>query len=187
MQRIFLEPGPWFGPPGLEIIPNICALADHAADRVLFTRFITAQDADHAKGAWQRYYRHWDAVTQQKAGSEILRLHSDLARRARAENVYDKITHDAFDNPAFGMRLAEEGATTVVLSGVETDVCVLATALSAVDLGYRVIIATDAVASSAPASHDACLAHVYPRFDQQVELALTADIIAQWSLSCPSS
>ena len=32
-----------------------------------------------------------------------------------------------------------------IVSGSETDVCVLATVLDAVDMGYRVIIARDAV------------------------------------------
>ena len=35
-----------------------------------------------------------------------------------------------------------------IVSGSETDVCVLATVLDAVDMGYRVIIARDAVCSS---------------------------------------
>ena len=70
--------------------------------------------------------------------------------------------------------------SALVLSGVETDVCVLATALSAVDFGYRTVIAVDAVASSVAASHEACLAHVYPRYDQQIELASVDDIIAAW-------
>ena len=67
------------------------------------------------------------------------------------------------------------------MSGVETEVCVLATAMSAVDLGYRTVIAVDAVASSMPESHRACLEHVYPRFDQQVELARVEEILAAWS------
>ena len=58
--------------------------------------------------------------------------------------------------------------------------CVLATALSAVDLGYRTVIAVDAVASSAPASHRACIAHVYPRYEQQIELAEVTEVLAAW-------
>ena len=61
--------------------------------------------------------------------------------------------------------------------------CVLATALSAVDLGYRTVIAVDAVTSSVAASHEACLAHIYPRYDQQIELAPVRDILAAWSPS----
>jgi len=70
-----------------------------------------------------------------------------------------------------------------VFSGIETEVCVLATALTAVDLGYRTVIASDAVASSVPAAHDACLAQIYPRFDQQIELATVDEICTAWEVA----
>lgn len=97
--------------------------------------------------------------------------------------MFDKTTHDAFDDGAFARRMVRLAPSALVLSGVETDVCVLATAMSAVDLGYRTVIATDAVTSSVAASHRACLDHVYPRYDQQIELACVDEIIAAWSPS----
>ena len=44
--------------------------------------------------------------------------------------------------------LDEMGAATVIVSGVETDVCVLATVMSAMDRGYRVVVPSDAVHGS---------------------------------------
>ena len=181
MQRIFLEPGPWYGPAGLEVLPAVKRLLDHAPARACFTRFMTAATPEDATGSWRRYYRHWHAVTQGEAGAEVLGLHPDLAPYAAADRVFDKPTHDAFHSPDFAHHIAAEAPSALVLSGVETDVCVLATALSAVDLGHRTVIATDAVASSVPESHDACLAHVYPRYDQQIELAKVSAILAAWS------
>ncbi len=182
MQRLFLEPGAWSCPEALALLPAIEALLDHAPERSLFTRFITAVTPDQATGTWRRYYRHWHAATQAEAGTAILELHPALAAHATAERVFDKTTHDAFDSADFARYVAEASPSALVLSGVETDVCVLATALSAVDLGYRTVIAVDAVASSVPASHAACLALVYPRYDQQIELASVAEIRAAWSL-----
>ena len=66
----------------------------------------------------------------------------------------------------------------MILTGVETDVCVLATALSAVDRGFRVIVVSDAVASSDMDSHRACLELVYPRYDQQIELVTCEELLA---------
>lgn len=180
MQRIFLEPGPWYGPAGLDILPAIAALIAHAPEQSLFTRFITAATPESADGNWQRYYEHWREVTQQKAGSEILALHDALLPYAPQERTFDKRTHDAFDTPDFTAYLRDKVPETLIFSGVETDVCVLATVLSAVDLGYRVIIARDAVAGSVAAAHQACLEHIYPRFDQQIEVADTAEILAAW-------
>lgn len=177
MQRLFLEPGDWFCPQGPALLPAIARLIEAAPEASLFTRFITPLRAADAPGSWRRYYRRWHAVTRAEAGAGPLELHPALAPFAAPERVFDKTTHDAFDSPAFAGRLAAAKPSALVLSGVETDVCVLATALSAVDLGYRTVIAVDAVASSVPAAHEACLAQVYPRYDQQIELAGVAEIL----------
>jgi nicotinamidase-related amidase len=44
--------------------------------------------------------------------------------------------------------LRQREADALIVSGSETDICVLATVLDAVDLGYRVIVVRDAVCSS---------------------------------------
>lgn len=183
MQRIFLEPGPWYGETCLSVIEPQQRLIRHAPQRSLFTRFITARTAEDANGCWVQYYRHWHNVTQSEAGSEILELHQDIGSLAQPSNIYDKLGHDAFGSTAFCERLEQEKPKALILSGIETDVCVLATAMSSVDLGYRTVIATDGIASSTPASHDATVTHIYPRFDQQIELASVDTIIRNWTPS----
>ncbi|MEM7025455.1 MAG: isochorismatase family cysteine hydrolase [Pseudomonadota bacterium] len=180
MQRLFLEPGPWYCPAGLDLLPAIGTLCAHAGKRSLFTRFITPNTPEDTEGTWRRYYRHWRAVTVSEVGVDRLELHPELLRDASPERICDKATHDAFQNAAFASRIAQEAPSALIFSGIETDVCVLATALTAVDLGYRTVIATDAVASSVHEAHAACLQHIYPRFDQQIELATVDGIIAAW-------
>jgi len=180
MQRLFLEPGPWYAEAGLAIIPAIRRLIDHAPEQTIFTRFITAERAEAATGSWRRYYRRWHAVTRDELSEGALGLHPELAPYAGGSRVFDKTTHDAFDDGTFAERMASLAPSALVLSGVETDVCVLATAMSAVDLGYRTVIAVDAVTSSVAESHRACLEHVYPRYDQQIELARVDEILAAW-------
>jgi nicotinamidase-related amidase len=51
----------------------------------------------------------------------------------------------------------EWSADGLIVTGSETDVCVLSTVMSAVDLGYRVILVRDAVCSSSDAGHEALL------------------------------
>ncbi|MHC2279292.1 hypothetical protein ACVME8_005935 [Bradyrhizobium diazoefficiens] len=48
----------------------------------------------------------------------------------------------------------------------ETDVCVLSTVLSAVDLGFRVVIVEDALCSSSDVGHDAGGSRVMIRHPQ---------------------
>ncbi|HEX3411747.1 MAG TPA: isochorismatase family protein, partial [Stellaceae bacterium] len=52
--------------------------------------------------------------------------------------------------------------------------------LDAVDLGYRVVLATDALCSSSDATHDALLALYRNRFSQQIETASSEAILACW-------
>jgi len=68
----------------------------------------------------------------------------------------------------------------IAVAGAETDVCVLATVLGAVDLGYRVIVAADAICSSIDETHDALMRLYGERFSEQIELADTAAILESW-------
>ncbi|MGF1610687.1 MAG: cysteine hydrolase family protein [Kiloniellales bacterium] len=180
MQRLFLEPGAWHCPAGLEILPAILRLSTHAPERSAFTRFITAERPDQAEGQWRHYYKHWRSVTRAVAGDDAMALHADLLPLAQPELVFDKLVHDAFGSAEFAAFIEQAAPSALVLSGIETEVCVLATALTAVDRGIRVVIAVDAVASSNRDSHAACLAHIYPRFDQQIELASVETVIDAW-------
>jgi nicotinamidase-related amidase len=73
-------------------------------------------------------------------------------------------------------------ADALVITGAETDVCVLAAVLGAVDFGYRVVLATDAICSSSDRTHDALLTRYRQRFAQQIETAETAIILANWTV-----
>jgi len=70
---------------------------------------------------------------------------------------------------------------TVVITGAETDICVLATALGAIDRGYRVVLVTDAVCSSSDQTHDALMTFYNQRLSQQVETADTETVLSIWN------
>ncbi|MFL5265928.1 MAG: hypothetical protein ACJ8AH_04915 [Stellaceae bacterium] len=52
--------------------------------------------------------------------------------------------------------------------------------LDAVDFGYRVVLATDALCSSSDEMHDALLTLYHRRFGQQIETASSETILACW-------
>jgi len=58
----------------------------------------------------------------------------------------------------------------VIVSGAETDVCVLSTALDAVNIGFRVVIVEDALCSSSDKGHDALMTMYRLRFGEQIDL-----------------
>ena len=95
-------------------------------------------------------------------------------------SVIDKEHYSPFSEWPFRRTLSNLRASTVVITGAETDVCVLAAVMDAVDAGYRVVLAEDALCSASDESHDAMLRHFSARFSQQVEVASTEEILANW-------
>jgi nicotinamidase-related amidase len=63
-----------------------------------------------------------------------------LRRFAPPATVIDKPAYSAFAQSALPSFLREKNVSTVIVTGAETDVCVLSTVLDAVDLGLRVVI-----------------------------------------------
>ena len=181
MQRLFDEETGWRVADLGSVVPPIVGLIAHRPARVLFARFITPSHIEEMKGAWQSYYRQWPQVIRDRLPEGIFDLVTPLVPHAAPRQQFDKMGFSAFSGPSFARMLEELGATSLVLSGVETDVCVLSTALEAIERGFRVVIASDAVASSSPAGHRATLDHVLPRFEHMLDLAPSADIIAAWS------
>jgi nicotinamidase-related amidase len=76
--------------------------------------------------------------------------------------------------------LRSRDADSLVITGAETDVCVLVAVLDAVDLGYRIILPTDAMCSVSDRTHDALLTVYRERFSQPIETTDTANVLANW-------
>jgi len=181
MQRLFAEGTEWASPVVHAIEPRVSRITAHAPHLTLFTRFLTPERAEDAQGQWQIYYRHWKSVLASNLGSDLLDLLPPLRRFVPPARIIDKYVHSAFEAPAFQDALDELKADTIIFTGVETEVCVLATALTAVDRGYRTILISDAIASSSPPGHRSALDDIYPRFDQQVELIDTDSLLKAWA------
>lgn len=181
MQRLFAEETEWASPVVHAIEPKVSSICAHAPHLTLFTRFLTPERAEDAQGQWQIYYRHWKRVLSSNLDPGLLDLLPPLRRFVPPARVIDKYVHSAFEAPEFQLALDELDADTIIFTGVETDVCVLATALTAVDRGYRTILISDAIASSSPPGHRSALDDIYPRFDQQVELIDTNALLKAWA------
>lgn len=180
MQRLFM-PGETWGVAALpSIVDPVRRLTEHQPERTLFTRFVVPEMMAAAKGSWQRYYAAWPDVVGDRLDPARLDILDGVGPVRR---VVDKLTFSAFEDTDLEDHLMTLVADTLVVSGIETDVCVLATILAAVDKGYRVVAVSDALASGSAEGHAATLAHVLPRFEQQVELATVADVLQEWKRS----
>ena len=181
MQHLFADNTVWHTPSIPEIVPNILRLTQHQPSRTIFTRFVTPRYPDEADGAWRTYYRRWTSVTTSEMDPSMLDVMAEFRLFIPPALVADKPTYSAFESAQFVTLLDSMACGTIVVTGVETDVCVLATVLSAIDRGYRVVIAEDACHSSDPAAHRATMDLVYRRFEDQIEIGTTDEIVGAWS------
>ncbi|HET7717858.1 MAG TPA: isochorismatase family cysteine hydrolase [Bauldia sp.] len=181
MQRLFAPGGPWPTPWMERVLPAMTAIATAHAARTVFTRFIPPEKPEHMPGAWRDYYRRWREVTGEHLDPEMLELVPPLAALVPPAVVIDKPVYSAFHGDRLRRLLSERGADALVVTGGETDVCVLATVLGAVDSGYRVLLVTDAVCSSSDAGHDALMTLFSTRFSLQVELTTAEALLSAWT------
>jgi nicotinamidase-related amidase len=98
----------------------------------------------------------------------------------RATDMPGMWQYSAFMEPQLLSELQSRGADGLIVTGSETDVCVLATVLSAVDLGYRVVVVEDAICSSSDEGHDALMQIYCQRYSEQIEVADAATIMDRW-------
>jgi nicotinamidase-related amidase len=185
LQRLFAEETEWHTPAIARILPNVIRLTAHRPARSIFTRFCPPAVPTEAEGAWRGYYERWAGVTTSVLGAEIIDLVEPLAAFVPPAQVADKTTYSAFESADFRAKLAALDCRTVICSGVETDVCVLGTVMQAMDRGYRVILVSDAVESSNAEAQRASLDHVYRRFEDQIEIGTTEEVIALWPEAAP--
>jgi nicotinamidase-related amidase len=180
MQRIFTAEGPWPTPWMDRVLPVVTELARRRPERTVFTRFITPAHPGDMPGNWQRYYERWRTATRERLAPGLLDLVPPLAALAPPATVIDKTRYSAFVGSGLHEHLIERGADGLIVTGSETDVCVLATVLHAVDLGWRVVLVRDAVCSSSDEGHDALLAVYHRRYSLQIETANAEDVLRQW-------
>jgi nicotinamidase-related amidase len=121
--------------------------------RTIFTRFVPPQRPDDVVGSWKDYYRKWWMMTGEHLPHELIGLTPVLQALIPPARTFDKMTYSPWVDGKLFSHLRQENVETVVVIGGETDVCVLATVLGAIDFGFHVIVLSDAVCSGADETH----------------------------------
>lgn len=180
MQRLFSAEGPWVTPWIDRVLPVVAEIAGRFPERTVFTRFITPYRPEDMAGGWRRYYERWRETTREYIDIEMLELLPPLKRLAPPATVIDKTRYSAFAEPRLLALLRRRGTDTLIITGSETDVCVFATVLDAVDIGFRLIVVRDAICSSSDEGHDALLDLYHRRYSEQIETADAKTILSCW-------
>jgi nicotinamidase-related amidase len=162
------------------VLPAIIAVAELNPHRTVFTRFLTPLHARDRPGRWQRYFTRWECATRSRLPGAQLEIVPSLSRLIPPATAIDKPAYSAFAETGLTAFLYDKRVDTLIITGSETDVCVLATVLDAVDLGFRTIVVEDALCSSFDEGHDALMTLYRNRFSEQVELMTQAQVSELW-------
>lgn len=174
LQRVVLPGGTWGIPGADHLARTLGDLARRHPGPVLATRHrlldaIGAQAPRRPEGAdgWERFAGRWR--------EELDRDPSwwELAPDLEGLPVADKTTYSAWRLPA--LRELAQRSGGLIVAGVETDCCVAATVLDAVDDGVAVAVPTDLVLGPDPAAHTGVLVGL-ARLPEQVRLAAAAEL-----------
>ena len=180
MQRLFSAEGVWPTPWMDRVLPVVAEIACRFPERTVFTRFIPPARPEEMPGTWRRYYTRWRSATRDQIETTLLDLMPPLARLVPPASVIDKSRYSAFAEPHLIAHLRARNVDGLIITGSETDVCVLATVLGAVDFGYRVIVVRDAICSSSDEGHDALLEVYHRRYSEQIETADAEEVLRRW-------
>lgn len=66
------------------------------------------------------------------------------------------------------------------MTGGETDVCVLATVMQAIDLRFSIVLPINALCSTSAGEHDALVDLFHKRFGVHVEATTTEELLRHW-------
>ena len=182
MQRMFAERTDWHTPWMAKVIPVVTEIARTHSAETIFTRFIPPERPEHAPGAWRTYFERWRSFTRSEIDLELLDLVEPLRELTPPASLCDKPALSAFERTDLQDFLDRRKVDTLVITGAETDVCVLATVVSAVDRGFLVVLPKDALCSSTDETHDALITLYGKRFAAQVVLTDAEQLLRAWPM-----
>jgi nicotinamidase-related amidase len=105
---------------------------------VIYLKFINQPNNKHIKRAG------WDYCLKGNPGSEII----NQLKPEKNEIVFEKSENSAFYSLEFKEKLKYLNVNTLVLTGIQTHICILTTASDGYSNDYDVIVLKDCVASS---------------------------------------
>ena len=165
MQDFFLSPDSHaFIPSAPELVPVILELAEEFEMHdlpVVYTRHLNTKEDSGMMGRWWK-----DTITREDPLSKIHEVFD-----TSWAGIVEKSQYDAFYNTGLDELLHQLEITTVVITGVMTDLCCETTARSAFVRGYRVLMPVDGTATMNMELHRATTANLAHGFAEPVSVS----------------
>ena len=192
MQRGFLDPGERMEvPQAREIVPAVRDLLElFRAKRlpVVFTEFVYSESLpvligelhpEHKPGAPGAARGVGVPASSCLEGTASAETVPELAPRSD-ELVIRKRGYDGFAGTPLDGALRARGVTSLVVTGTMTDICVLATVISALHREYRVTVVEDGVATLWPEIQRATLDIIGRAYGRVVTAKEVAGQVSRW-------
>lgn len=141
MQNVYKEGQPWECKNYDNALSNILDLLNDghfSQDNTILTRYIASA---HPTGVWKNYNMENAEINANQWYND---LDQKLQLRCKDYKCYDKSTYSSYSVKE--IQEAANNASSVVITGVVAECCVLATVSSLIDAGKYVYYITDAVA-----------------------------------------
>lgn len=156
-------PGTVYVPEGRRIVPALGRFLEEARELKVPIIYIVHQIRPDGSDAANPFWREaasvgdlYPNVAEQIVGSRWTEL-TDGLEPSGGDFVLPKKRYGAFSGNDLAFLLKNLGVETLVLTGVETEICVLATAFHGFNEDYRVVVASDATAGLEPECEAAAL------------------------------
>jgi nicotinamidase-related amidase len=147
------------------VVEEILGAARAAALPIIFT--VEGWDADSIEIDAGLHLKKVPTIRQMTIGSELVELDPRVTR-AEGEPLLIKKCPSAFFGTYLAGMLTALGVDTVIIVGCSTSGCIRATAMDALNHGFRPIVPFDAVGDRAPEPHAAALFDIEMKYGDVV-------------------
>ncbi len=132
------------------IIPNVRAGIEYARRRGIVVVYVNTRLSDGGGPLAGKWGMHAETGTR---GAAVV---DELSPRD-GDLVVGKQAYNGFTGTELNEGLRQRGVAELVVTGIHTHVCVLLTAVAAFELGYKVTVLEDCIATAHRPNHDSRL------------------------------
>ncbi len=126
---------------------------------VIYVNSVSKPDA--VLSPYGRFFSRFKSIPANLPGSKDVEVIPELAPLP-GEPVLGNFIFSIFSNSNLENVLKQKGANTLVLSGLATEMAILSSVLNGVDLGYNLIVPSDASASANARAHEMIMNNMIP-------------------------
>jgi maleamate amidohydrolase len=152
-----------------ETVEAIAALLEAARRSETPVVYTTVSYGEGDRVAARTFIEKVPVLLTLEAGSRWTEIDRRIAP-LETEPVLNKLFASAFFGTPLGSLLAAQGCDSVIVTGASTSGCVRATAVDALQYGYRPVVPREAVGDRDPAAHAASLHDIDLKYGDVVSL-----------------